>query len=86
MGTTSVFRTVDSLGRILTRVKDPKPPERDMVSFTRLNVSAEICGRDEKKIDNRENLKRTRQHADLLHSTDLQLPSTHGMRTTKSIL
>ena len=28
MGTTSVFRTVDSLGRILTRVKDPKPPEK----------------------------------------------------------
>ena len=37
------------------------------------------------KIDSHENLKRTRQHADLLHSTDMQLVSTHGMRTTKSI-
>ena len=56
MGTTSVFRTVDNLGRILTRVKTQSPLKRDMVSFTRLNVSAEICERDEKKIDNREKL------------------------------
>ena len=51
-----MFRTVDNLGRILTRVKTQSPLKRDKVSYTRLNVSTEICGRDEKKIDNCENL------------------------------
>ena len=67
----------------LTRVKDPTPPEERAVVIYKINC---ICrdfyvGEMGRNLTTR--IKNTRQHADLLHSTDQRLPSTHDRKDTR---
>ena len=78
----TVFKTIDTLGKILTKVKDPTPPEERPGVIYKIRC---ICGDFYVGETKRTLATGLRLHADSEHLKDPQLPSTHGRRAMRSI-
>ena len=82
----TVIKTMDTLGRILMKVKDPTPPEeRPGIIY---KIRCVLCGDfyvGETKRMLATRLNEHKMHADSEHLRDPQLPSTHGRRAMRSI-